>query len=174
MATAFDGNFAARGSVTIKSADPKDLPTIDPKFLAEPFDRRVAIESVRETLELLDSPHLAKDQVRLATGPEDRSDEAILVCCLSVNFRDLRTMTLCSSSLRVSLGLCPQNRDQYVAQQRYCPDGQGESPRHMRRQKFSSMWSQRTQSGRYECGTISTQVRWDDESKFIRRICGLY
>ena len=79
FATAFDGNYAARGSVTLSSANPKDPPSIDPKFLAEPFDRRVAIEAVRETLELLDSPGLAKDQVRLATGPEDRSDEAILV-----------------------------------------------------------------------------------------------
>ena len=80
MATAFEGNYAARGSVTLKSADPKDPPVIDPKFLAEPFDRRVAIEAVRETLKLMDSPEMAKDQVRLAAAPEDRSDEAILVC----------------------------------------------------------------------------------------------
>lgn len=81
MAAAFEGNFAARGSVTLKSTDPKDPPVIDPKFLAEPFDRRVAIEAVRETLKFLDMPQLAKDQVRLAAGPENQSDEAILVCC---------------------------------------------------------------------------------------------
>lgn len=80
MAAAFEGNYAARGSVTLKSADPEDPPVIDPKFLAEPFDQRVAIEAVRATLELLDSPQLAKEQVRIAAGPEDRSDEAILVC----------------------------------------------------------------------------------------------
>ena len=80
MTAAFEGNFAARGSVTLKSTDPKDPPVIDPKFLAEPFDRRVAIEAVRETLKLLDTPQLAKDQVRLAVGPENQSDEAILVC----------------------------------------------------------------------------------------------
>ena len=80
MAAAFEGNYAARGSVALKSADPKDPPVIDPKFLAEPYDRRVAIEAVRETLEFLDSPHMAKGQVRLAAGPENRSDEAILVC----------------------------------------------------------------------------------------------
>lgn len=80
MATAFEGNYAARGSVTLKSADPKDPPVIDPKFLEEPFDRRVAIEAVRETLNLMDSPQMAKEQVRLAAAPEDRSDEAILVC----------------------------------------------------------------------------------------------
>lgn len=80
MATAFEGNYAARGSVTLKSADPREPPVIDPKFLEEPFDRRVAIEAVRETLKLLDSPQMAKDQIRLAAAPEDGSDEAILVC----------------------------------------------------------------------------------------------
>ncbi len=84
IAAAFDGNYAARGTVTLRSQFPQDPPVIDPKFLAEPFDRRVAIEAVRESLELLDSPDLAKDQVRLAAAPEDRSDEAILVCCYSV------------------------------------------------------------------------------------------
>ena len=80
MAAAFEGNYAARGSVSLKSADPKDPPVIDPKFLAEPYDRRVAIEAVRETLKLIDSPQMVKGQVRLATGPEDRTDKAILVC----------------------------------------------------------------------------------------------
>ena len=83
IAVAFEGNYAARGSLTLKSADPKDPPVIDPKFLAEPFDRRVAIEAVRESLKFLNSPQMSKDQVRLAAGPEDQSDEAILVCCYS-------------------------------------------------------------------------------------------
>lgn len=85
IAVAFEGNYTARGSVTLKSADPKDPPVIDPKFLAEPFDRRVAIEAVREGLRFLDLPQIAKDQVRLAAGPEDRSDEAILVRSYSQN-----------------------------------------------------------------------------------------
>ena len=80
MATAFEGNYAARGSVTLRSADPKDAPVIDPKFLEEPFDRRVAIEAVRETLKLMDSPQMVEEQVRLAAAPEDGSDDAILVC----------------------------------------------------------------------------------------------
>lgn len=67
------------GSVKLRSADPKDPPLIDPNFLSHPYDLRVAIESVREALELLDLPDLAKDRVRLATGPTGRSDEEILV-----------------------------------------------------------------------------------------------
>ena len=112
MAAAFEGNFAARGSVTLKSADPKDPPVIDPRFLAEPFDRRVAIEAVRETLKFLDTPQLAKDQVRLAAGPENQSDEAILVCCcIQIPMYAIRQY---SWSAR-SIGLCPQDGDEYVA-----------------------------------------------------------
>ena len=69
----------AAGEVKLRSGNPKDPPLIDPKFLNHPFDRRVAIKSVREAFEFLDLPALAKDQVRLATGPMDRSDEDILV-----------------------------------------------------------------------------------------------
>ena len=78
MALAFMNGQAA-GEVKLSSKDPKDPPLLDPKFLSHPFDRRVAIESVREALEFFDMPGLAKDQVRLATGPQLRSDEEILV-----------------------------------------------------------------------------------------------
>ena len=69
----------AAGEVKFRSGDPKDPPLLDPKFISHPFDRRVAIESVREVLEFMDLPGLAKDQIRLATGPGGRSDEQILV-----------------------------------------------------------------------------------------------
>ena len=69
----------AAGEIKLRSGDPKDPPLLDPKFLSHPFDRRVVIKSVREALELMDLPSLAKDQVRLATGPARRSDEEILV-----------------------------------------------------------------------------------------------
>ena len=69
----------AAGEVKLRSGNPKDPPLLDPKFLSHAFDRRVAIESVREVLEFMDLPGLAKDQIRLATGPSGRSDEEILV-----------------------------------------------------------------------------------------------
>lgn len=77
-AVAFMGGQAA-GEVKLRSGNPKDPPLVDPKFLNHPFDRRVAIEAVREAFEFLDLPGLAKDQVRLAMGPIGRSDEDILV-----------------------------------------------------------------------------------------------
>lgn len=72
-------NGLASGEVTLRSADPKEPALIDPKFLAHPFDRRVAIESVREALDSLETPALAQNRERIAAGPVDRSDEEILV-----------------------------------------------------------------------------------------------
>ena len=67
------------GDVDLRSANPADPPLIDPKFLSHPYDRRVAIESVRDALKFLDMPYLAKDQAGLATGPSGKGDEEILV-----------------------------------------------------------------------------------------------
>ena len=67
------------GTVTLRSKDPKDPPLIDPKFLSHPFDRHVAIECLRDTLDFLDQPFLADNRERLATGPKGLSDEEILV-----------------------------------------------------------------------------------------------
>ena len=67
------------GEVRLSSANPKEPPLVDPRFLSSPFDRRVAIEAVRATLELLDQPRLSNDTVSLAAGPEGRSDKEILV-----------------------------------------------------------------------------------------------
>lgn len=67
------------GTVTLQSTDPKDPPIIDPQFLSHPFDRRVAIECVRDALDFLDQPFLAQDRERLVHGPKGLSDDEILV-----------------------------------------------------------------------------------------------
>lgn len=72
----------ASGEVTLQTSDPSDPPRIDPKFLDHPFDRRVAIDAVRETLDFLDTPGLAEDRERIGSGPYDRTDEEILVSTL--------------------------------------------------------------------------------------------
>ncbi|KAL9027105.1 MAG: hypothetical protein Q9196_004327 [Gyalolechia fulgens] len=76
-AVAFPGNHGT-GSIALSSSDPKDPPIINPSFLSHPFDKRLAIESVRETLEFLNKPLMAKGSLRLAAGPEGTSDEEIL------------------------------------------------------------------------------------------------
>lgn len=63
------------GSVTLRSSNLLDLLIVGPKFLADPFDRRATIDSVKKDLRFVDTPILAKDQVRLATGPDGKEDE---------------------------------------------------------------------------------------------------
>ncbi|KAL8739877.1 MAG: hypothetical protein Q9190_007362, partial [Brigantiaea leucoxantha] len=70
-------NAQSTGEITLRSADPKDPPLIDPKFLSHALDKRVAIESMREVLEFTDAPYLAEHQDQLV-GPKGRSDEEIL------------------------------------------------------------------------------------------------
>ena len=45
-------NNLSKGTVTIRSRDPRDPPLVDPNFLAHPFDRRIAIETVRTALKV--------------------------------------------------------------------------------------------------------------------------
>ncbi|ETS87181.1 hypothetical protein PFICI_01009 [Pestalotiopsis fici W106-1] len=70
-------NPQSRGTVTLKSADPKEAPIIDPKFLTHPFDRRAAIESFRDMLKYLQAPVWKEKTVRNLAWPHDDSDEAI-------------------------------------------------------------------------------------------------
>ncbi len=77
-AVAFPGNHTT-GEVTLQSTSPTDPPNINPYFLTHPFDKRLAIESVRETLKFLNQPLMSKDSTRLAAGPEGDGDEDILV-----------------------------------------------------------------------------------------------
>ncbi|KAL8881004.1 MAG: hypothetical protein Q9198_001702 [Flavoplaca austrocitrina] len=77
-AVAFPGNHGS-GSIRLASLNSNDPPIIDPKFLSHPFDKRVAIESVRETLTFLKQPLMAKGSLRFAAGPDGHSDEEILV-----------------------------------------------------------------------------------------------
>ncbi|RFU74908.1 hypothetical protein TARUN_7326 [Trichoderma arundinaceum] len=68
-------NAQSRGEVTLQSANP-DVPLkFDPKFLSSPFDRRAAIESLRDALRLTKHDSYAKDNIATIAGPEDESDE---------------------------------------------------------------------------------------------------
>ena len=78
-AVCFPGSSGV-GEIKLQSSIPDDHPLIDPKFLTHPFDKRVAIESIRETMSFLDKPLMAKHSVRLAAGPAGTTDEDISVC----------------------------------------------------------------------------------------------
>lgn len=60
----------ARGSVTLRSADPRDLPVVDPNFLGDPEDLRISVEGVRISREIFDQPALRK-HIRAVRFPDD-------------------------------------------------------------------------------------------------------
>ncbi|KAF9765788.1 hypothetical protein IL306_001863 [Fusarium sp. DS 682] len=71
-------NAQSQGEVTLQSADPNVPLKFDPKFLASPFDRRVAIESLRDAFRLVKYDGYAKDNVAMLAGPQGDSDEELL------------------------------------------------------------------------------------------------
>jgi len=73
--SAFLYNSQARGEVTLQSSDPNVPLLFDPKFLEHPFDRRVAIESLRALLRVASSESYKKGIVAQLFGPASESDE---------------------------------------------------------------------------------------------------
>jgi choline dehydrogenase-like flavoprotein len=50
----------SRGSVTLNSADPADAPVIDPAYIRDPYDLKVAVEGIRQSREIMSQHALAK------------------------------------------------------------------------------------------------------------------
>lgn len=50
----------SRGSVTLRSADPKDTPIVDPNYLSDPDDLRVSVEGVKISREIFSQSALQK------------------------------------------------------------------------------------------------------------------
>ncbi|KAJ1322824.1 choline dehydrogenase [Microdochium nivale] len=74
-------NAQARGEATLQSADPAVPLRFDPRFLDHEFDRRVAVESLRETLRVLEQESFTRDTVAQIAGPVaggQQSDEELL------------------------------------------------------------------------------------------------
>ena len=71
-------NAQARGEVTLQSKDPNVPLKMDPKFLATPFDRRVAIEALREAMRVAKQDSYAKNSVAMIAGPKSDSDDDLL------------------------------------------------------------------------------------------------
>lgn len=74
-------NEQSRGSVTLQSSDPKVPLLFDPNYLSHPYDRRVAVEAMREVLRVVASPAFAKGTVgpsAIIGAPASDSEEDIL------------------------------------------------------------------------------------------------
>ncbi|WP_228392820.1 GMC family oxidoreductase [Pseudomonas helleri] len=78
----------SRGSVTLRSNDPEDLPLVDPNYLSDPHDRKMAIYSIRKIRQVLSQPAIASlvAHERLP-GVDVQTDEELLAyarqyaCC---------------------------------------------------------------------------------------------
>lgn len=71
-------NNLSRGTISLRSANPRDLPLIDPKFLEHPYDRRIAIETVRQALKIGRAKSYQTEIQRMVHGPVGDDDESIL------------------------------------------------------------------------------------------------
>jgi choline dehydrogenase-like flavoprotein len=71
-------NAQAHGEAVLQSSDPSVPLKFDPKFLSHPFDRRAAIETLRDLLKVAEHPEYAKDTVAPIAVPASASDEDLL------------------------------------------------------------------------------------------------
>ncbi|MBG6165412.1 choline dehydrogenase [Labrenzia sp. EL_195] len=60
----------SRGTVRLRSADPDDLPIVDPNFLAEPDDLKTGVEGVKISREIFEQPSLQK-YIKSTRFPDD-------------------------------------------------------------------------------------------------------
>lgn len=60
----------SRGTVRLRSADPKDTPIIDPNFLSHPDDLKTSVEGVKTSREIFAQPSLQK-YIRAVRFPDD-------------------------------------------------------------------------------------------------------
>jgi choline dehydrogenase-like flavoprotein len=71
-------NAQTRGEVTLQSSDPNAPLLFNPKFLAHPFDRRLAIEALRDSFRVAKHESYTKDNVAELAMPKSESDEDLL------------------------------------------------------------------------------------------------
>lgn len=70
-------NAESKGSITLASSDPSAPPNIDVNYISHPYDRRVAIEGLRELIAYSRMPAFAKITEKMIEGPEGDSEEEI-------------------------------------------------------------------------------------------------
>lgn len=100
-------NSQSRGQIKLKSADPKDSPSVDPKYLSHPYDVVNLREALREGLKLMQTSTMKEHFVRPIFAPKSDSDEDIVVSCDARRLdsaRQLKTSRNSSSKTSLACG----------------------------------------------------------------------
>ncbi|KAJ5623181.1 glucose-methanol-choline oxidoreductase [Penicillium lividum] len=71
-------NNLSQGTVSINSKDPREQPVINPNFMVHPFDRRIAIETVRMALKIARTNAYQGTIERMVHGPDIEFETADL------------------------------------------------------------------------------------------------
>ncbi|WP_205874139.1 GMC family oxidoreductase [Mycobacterium camsae] len=92
----------SRGQITLRSADPRDKPVIDPRYLSDPRDREAMMTGLRICAELAQTPSL-----RDVLGPVVRPRN-----CTGLDDATLElALTMCSHTLYHPMGTCRMGSD---------------------------------------------------------------
>ena len=106
----------SRGSVRLQSADPMVAPRIDPNYLSTDSDRRVAVDALRMTRRISDSPALARYRpTEFLPGPSYSSDEALVEAAGNIGTTIFHPVGTCKMG--------PQNDPMAVVDARLCVRG---------------------------------------------------
>lgn len=62
-------NNQSRGSLTLGSKNPRELPKIDPSYLSNPYDFRIAIETLKQIIRIAVSPAISSITTSVLYGP---------------------------------------------------------------------------------------------------------
>ncbi|KAH6665144.1 glucose-methanol-choline oxidoreductase [Halenospora varia] len=68
-------NNLSRGSLRLKSTDPREMPEIDPGYLTHPYDLRIAVETLREIIKLSQTPSFVSIIKSVLLGPRAKHDQ---------------------------------------------------------------------------------------------------
>lgn len=69
-------NNLSKGTLTLRSKNPRDLPVINPRFLDDPYDKRIAIETVREAMKVASTGAYESVIEEMVHGPGNKSNVA--------------------------------------------------------------------------------------------------